>query len=207
MPLCKRNIWIVVEARVIGLTFYPYPWRLGVKQAVHILRRRWKRGVDGTGMRVDQIRPCWIPKPQRTSAVPAEVAASRAQMGTGSFIVGEMGAIDSKLPLALHLHALGYRAQVDGIAARTCCFSADRAVATHEGNRLCRFNRELDLGAVAGTMKQHSFLPVGGCEPNAQRTRQGAPAPAWGEHGTIFNNVSPHPRNVDCPLPRSIHPH
>lgn len=79
-------------------------------------------------------------------------------MSAGASLIGKTSAVDSQESLASYFHAPRDSTNVDRVAASACGLPAYRAVAPHEGNRLRRFDRELDLAAMARTFQMHFTL-------------------------------------------------
>ncbi len=158
VPLRQRHVGIVLEARIGRKTFHLDPWRLRVQEAVDVLWRLGKRGIDRAGVGVHQIGPVRIPHPEGGAATLAEVASAAAQVRPSPPAVGQPGAVDAQVALAADLHGSGYAAEIDCIASGAGGLAADRAVAAHEGDGRISLKRELDAAAVAGAFEVHLSL-------------------------------------------------
>jgi hypothetical protein len=74
VPLRERHVGVVFEVLILWPALDFDPCCLGAHKTVHVLWRCGQRGVDGAGVRVDELGPGRIPEPQRTSAARTEVA-------------------------------------------------------------------------------------------------------------------------------------
>mgnify|MGYP007107045684 CR=1 FL=1 len=116
------------------------------------LRRCWKLAIYRGSEGVQQFGPSWVPKPERATADPTEIAAPWA-----NFAITQIRLIGGNILLALDFQGLCFAPEIDGVSATTGCLAADRAIAMIERIRVFGLEREPHPATMTGTFEFHQM--------------------------------------------------
>jgi hypothetical protein len=152
MPIGNTLAWILLK-RLVAVAYTGLnPLCFAFEHEMRAFRWLGEIGIYSRGLRVKQFRPPRVPRPQGAATIAAETPFCRTRCGLTRFRIGNLGAVFANVLLAVDLQRFIRRADIDGITARACCFTADRTVAKVEWIAVVGLNTESNVTTVAGPL-------------------------------------------------------